>query len=155
GTHPYARTASGEIADIDALQVNDLSDWWTAFARPDQAVLIFSGDIDDAKALELAKNSFSGWKANGSKPDIALPALPKPGPTHIYLVDYPSGTQSQIRVARLAFKRDHPEYPAAQVVSDYFGDSFSSRLNETIRIKKGLTYGARGGFQPSRFAGQF
>src|SRR5439155_26806231 len=39
--------------------------------------------------------------------------------------------------------------------SDYFGGAFGARLNEAIRVKKGLTYGARGGYQPARFAGQF
>src|SRR5262249_18306384 len=31
----------------------------------------------------------------------------------------------------------------------------SSRLNEVIRVQKGLTYGARGGFDPDKFSGRF
>jgi len=41
------------------------------------------------------------------------------------------------------------------VISDYFGGAFSSRLNEVIRVQKGLTYGARGGFAPARLDGRF
>jgi zinc protease len=155
GEHPYARTAQGEIEDVDALQVPDLRSWWTTYARPDQAALIFAGDIDKDQAVRLAENAFGAWKAAGPKPEKTLPAIPPPAPTHIYLVDHPSGVQSQIRVGQLAFKRYHPDYPAAEVVSDYFGGTFGSRLNETIRVKKGLTYGARGGYEPFRFAGQF
>jgi zinc protease len=154
GNHPYARTATGEIEDVRALEVKDLSSWWTTFARPDQAVLIFAGDIKADKAVRLAEAAFGPWKAKGAKPEVALPALPKSSPTHIYLVDHP-GVQSQIRVGQLTIKRDDPRYPTARVVSDYFGGAFSSRLNEVIRVQKGLTYGARGGYQPSRFAGQF
>ena len=44
---------------------------------------------------------------------------------------------------------------ASRVVSDYFGGAFSSRLNEKIRVEKGLTYGAGGGYSASRFAGRF
>jgi zinc protease len=154
GSHQYARTATGEIEDVRALKVDDLNAWWTAFARPDQAVLIFSGDIDADRAVRLAEASFGSWKANERKPEVSLPAVPASGATHIYLVDHP-GVQSQIRAGQLTIKRDDPRYPTARVVSDYFGGAFGSRLNEVIRVQKGLTYGARGGYQPSRFAGQF
>lgn len=152
GAHPYARTATGELEDVSAVKVQDLRSWWQSFARPDQAVLIFAGDIETDKAMSLAKSAFGDWKAVGPKPDIQLPEIPKPQATRIFLVNHP-GVQSQIRVAQLGIRRDHPEYPAARVVSDYFGGAFGSRLNEVIRVKKGLTYGARGGFQTSRFAG--
>jgi zinc protease len=154
GSHPYARTATGEIEDVRALKVQDLSSWWTTFARPDQAILIVAGDIAADQAVRLAETAFGPWKANGPKPDVSLPGLPAAGATHIFLVDHP-GVQSQIRVGQLTIKRDDARYPVARVVSDYFGGAFGSRLNEVIRVQKGLTYGARGGYQPSRFAGQF
>ncbi len=155
GTHPYGRTSTGEVADLKALKVDDLSRWWSIFARPDQAVLIFAGDIDAERALSLAESAFGSWKADGPKPVVSLPALPTPAPKHIYLVDYPGGVQSQIRVGQLGIKRDHPDYPTARLVTEYFGGAFGSRLNEVIRVQKGLTYGARGGYTPARFAGQF
>jgi zinc protease len=155
GQHPYARTRTGEPKDLDALQVADLAPWWHTFARPDQAVLIFAGDIDDAKALQLAEKTLGSWKAEGPAQKVDLPAFPKSEPRRIYLVDYPRGVQSQIRVGQLAIKRDDPGYPIAEVVGDYFGGAFSSRLNDTIRVKKGLTYGARGGYQSANFAGEF
>jgi zinc protease len=87
-------------------------------------------------------------------PSVDLPPIPEPAPTHIYLVDRP-GVQSQIRVAGQGLTRRHPGYFTSRVVSSYFGGSFSSRLNETIRVKKGLTYGASGGFSAQRLAGEF
>ena len=41
------------------------------------------------------------------------------------------------------------------MLTQIFGGSFGSRLNESLRVKKGLTYGANGGFRPSKFAGTF
>lgn len=155
GTHPYARTTTGETADVDALRSDDLAPWWTQFARPDMATLIFAGDIELPHAVELAKASFSTWKAAGPKPTVALPEIPKPEQTRIYLVDRPGSVQSQIRMAKVGMTRKDPRYPTASVVGSYFGGAFGSRLNETIRVKKGLTYGAGGGFRAQRFAGQF
>jgi predicted Zn-dependent peptidase len=40
-------------------------------------------------------------------------------------------------------------------VSNYFGWAFNSRLNESIRVAKGLTYGVWGGYTAERFAGEF
>ncbi len=104
--------------------------------------------------MPLAEAAFGKWKASGPKPAIELPAPPQPAARRIYLVDH-RGVQSQIRVGQRSMKYDDPDYPTARVVSDYFGGAFSARLNEVIRVQKGLTYGARGGYGPSRFAGQF
>ncbi|MBN2445901.1 MAG: insulinase family protein, partial [Phycisphaerae bacterium] len=45
GEHPYAREADPESADLGRLSVDDLRQWWKTFARPDDATLIFAGDI--------------------------------------------------------------------------------------------------------------
>src|SRR5207245_10479414 len=106
GTHPYARSATGEAADVDALTAADLSSWWKTFARPDQATLICAGDLDADRAVALAKRAFGDWQAPPERPNVVLPPLPPAGPRHIYLVDHP-GVQSQIRVVQLSIKRDH------------------------------------------------
>lgn len=154
GAHPYARQVSGEVEDVKALSADDLKQWWTTFARPDMATLIFSGDIDLARATALAQAAFGQWQVEGPRPDVQLPSIPEPGLKRIYLVDRP-GVQSQIRVGHLGITRQHPDYFVSRVASSYFGGAFNARLNETIRVQKGLTYGARGGWDSQRFAGSF
>jgi len=155
GDHPYARTATGEIKDVESLEVADLSAWWSKFARPDQAVLIMAGDIDDARGLKLAQDTFGSWQAEGAKPDIKLADMPAAAATNILLVDRADLTQCQIYAGQLGITRHDPRYPASRVIDGYFGGALSSRLNETIRVKRGLTYGANGGFHSQRFAGDF
>jgi zinc protease len=154
GEHPYARTATGEIEDVRALQADDCGQWWSRFARPDMAVLIFAGDVERDRAVALGESAFGAWQASGPKPQIELPPIPEPAETHIYLVDRPS-KQSQIRAGHLGITRAHPHYHTSRVVTSYFGGAFLSRLNEAIRVKRGLTYGANGGFSAQRFAGEF
>lgn len=154
GDHPYARTTTGTVADLKALELDDVRGWWSRFARPDMCTLIFSGDIDIAEAGTLAKKYFIGWQATEERPELELPALPEPTATHIYLVDN-SNVQSEIRVGQRSLTRSSSDYFASRVVNGYFGGAFSSRLNETIRVKKGLTYGARGGFSARKQAGEF
>ncbi len=73
----------------------------------------------------------------------------------IYLVDIPGSIQSQIRVGQLGITRGDERYFASRVVSGYFGWGFDSRLNESVRVTKGLTYGIWGSFVAQRFAGDF
>jgi predicted Zn-dependent peptidase len=155
GEHPYSRTATGEVEDVNALIVDDLKQWWAGFARPDTAVLIFAGDIQKAQAFDLATEAFGDWQAAGDKPQTELPQLAKPDETRIYLVDRPGSIQSQIRAGQLGITRHDEDYFVSRIVSNYFGWAFNSRLNETIRVAKGLTYGASGGYSAQRFAGQF
>ena len=87
---------------------------------------------------------------------LAMPNIAKIEQTKIYLVDTPSSEQSEIRVAAAGIvRKDQPDYFTSRVVGNYFGGSFNSRLNETIRVKKGLTYGAFGGWSAQKFAGSF
>ncbi len=155
GGHPYSRTAVGEIEDVNSLSVEDVKNWWAKYIRPDTAVLIFAGDIDKERALSLARQTFGDWRVAGSRPQQKLPELAQPEQTRIYLVDRPGSIQSQIRVGHLGITRHDKNYFVSRVVSNYFGWAFNSRLNESIRVAKGLTYGAWGGYEASRFAGTF
>jgi zinc protease len=155
GEHPYSRTATGEVEDVNALAIEDLKGWWSKFARPDTAVLIFSGDIEAKEAFELARKTFGNWEASGKQPDIKMSLPEGTTETHIYLVDRPGSTQSQIRAGQRGITRHDDRYFVSRIVSNYFGWAYNSRLNESIRVAKGLTYGAWGGYTAKRFAGEF
>ncbi len=156
GNHPYARTIIGEPEDVKNLAASDLKLWWSKFARPDKAVLIFAGDITTEKAVELAKKNLGKWKIDLVETGIVLADLPKTEKTEIFVVDRPGSQQSEIRVGQFGITRsDQPEYFISRIVSNYFGWSFNSRLNESIRVKRGLTYSVRGGYFAQNMAGEF
>jgi len=152
--HPYARLPDPQSDQLDDLTVEGLSGWWQTYVRPDTTVLYVAGDLAPERAFELAEEHFGGWKAQGAAPAVSVPDAPAPGKTTIYLVDR-AGDQAQIRVGHVGITRAHDDWFTARVLSDVFGGGFSSRLNDTIRVKKGLTYGAGGGFSADRFAGRF
>ncbi len=153
--HFYSRTATGEIKDVNALNIEDIKKWWQRFSRPDMAVLIFAGDIRKDQAFELARKNFGHWKAPGPPPKIQQPKLAELKKTRIYIVDRPGSVQSQIRIGQFGITRHDQGYFVSRLVNSYFGGGFDSRLNETIRVEKGLTYGIWGGYVAKRFAGDF
>ena len=155
GSHPYARTATGEAEDLQRLTVADMADWWTRFIRPDVCTLYIAGDVEPDAAMQLVEKYFAEWKAAGPKPEVALAPIPAAAATHIILIDKPKVVQSEIRVGHIGITRQHGDYFATRVQTQYFGGAFNSRLNRSLRIAKGLTYGVGGGFSPERFAGTF
>ncbi|MGH2272061.1 M16 family metallopeptidase [Anaerohalosphaeraceae bacterium U12dextr] len=156
GNHPYARTVEGNSADIEKLTVDDLKQWWKQYVRPEDSVLIFSGDIDAPKALVLAETRLGEWTCDTARPEVKLAAIPQQEKTHIWLVDNPGSAQVQLRVGCHSINRkDQPDYFISRVVGNYFGGSFHSRINETLRVQKGLTYGAFGSYTAQKEAGYF
>ena len=155
--HPYSRTATGEVEDINKLSAELCQKWWKNFSQPNQAVLIFAGDIDKNRAFELAGKNFGKWRNPVSLDLHGNFAIPDNNEsTHIYLVDKPGSLQSQIRIGQIGITRKmQPEYFTSRIVSDYFGFGFNSRLNKSIRIDKGLTYGVSGGYIANNMAGEF
>lgn len=154
GDHPYARTATGELEDLGKVKVEDLKAWWAKNLRPDNAVMYVAGDITPAGAFKLIDKHLGDWKVAGALEASALANIPAKKATHIYIVDRPGSVQSQIRIGHIGIVRKSPLYFVSRVLSTIFGGSFNSRLNKAIRVEKGLTYGARGGLRPRRFAGQ-
>ncbi len=156
GQHPYARTVEGTPADLKQLTTDDLKLWWSKFARPDQATLIFAGDINKKQAAALAKKYLGNWKTDLVETGLALADIPKPQATKVYIVNRPGSAQAQIHVGQLGITRhQQPDYFVGLIAGSYFGGSFHSRLNENLRVKRGLTYGAWGSFRPKAKAGSF
>jgi zinc protease len=154
GDHPYARSADGEMADLDRITPAGMKRWWRDHVQPSTSVLYVVGDIKARKAIGLAAKYFGTWSSPEPFVEPDLPPIPEPSKTQIYLVDQP-GDQVQIRVGQVGITRKHPDFFTTRVLNDVFGDGFNSRLNKTIRVDMGLTYGARGGFRPGRFSGRF
>jgi len=156
GQHPYAKAAEGQVEDLQNLSPADLRSYWNQFARPEEAVLIFAGDIEDDKALTLAKTYFGSWNNQTALPSVNLPQIPSGDSRRIWLLDQPGSSQAQIRAGQIGITRhDQPDYFISRIVGSYFGGSFNSRLNQTIRVEKGLTYGAWGSYIAQNLAGYF
>jgi len=118
-------------------------------------VLYLAGDIEPNAGFALAEKWLGEWKADGPLPAVKVAEVPAPAALRIVLVDRPKLVQSEIRVGHVGIIRSHPDYFTTRVLTQIFGGAFNSRLNQVIRIKKGLTYSVGGSFAADRFAGTF
>jgi zinc protease len=153
--------AGGTPASIEALARDDIVNFQQENYKAENAVLIFTGDITAIKANTLAQKFFGSW-GKPVKPDKTIiqnimesPAnAPAQDPTvkRILVVDLPNSGQASVKylkpldVGRVQLNATNPIYYSASVMNSVLGGGYSSRLNQEIRIKRGLSYGAGSGF---------
>ncbi len=149
--HPYGHPVEGRAKDLSAVRRRDAVAFHRAWFGPASTVLTVVGAVDPGKALRLARRALAGWRGGaGVPPEIpAAPAVPR----SVLLVDKPDATQTQVRLATPVFGRASPDYFPAVVANAALGGGFTSRLVETIRVNRGLSYGVRSRFGLGRAAG--
>ena len=142
GDGAYGHSRGGTPASLARITRNDVQALHATLYRPDNAILVFTGDITPAQALQLAKASFGDWKA----PAAALPATPAGVAAStlpsLLAIDQHGAGQAGVVAAHLAPSRKDGDFYIGTVANAVLGGSYSARLNEEIRIKRGLSYGA-------------
>jgi len=153
GDGAYGHSRSGTPASIARITRADVQQLHRTLYRPDNAVLILTGDILPAQARQLAQASFGDWQ----KPVAPLPVKPVgEAASHlpaIVLIDQHGAGQAGVVVAHAAPSRSDAGYYVGMVANAVLGGSYSARLNEEIRIKRGLSYGASSRLEPMSDAG--
>jgi zinc protease len=155
GDAPYGQPLAGTTESITRISRDDLLKYHERWYRPDNAILVLGGDVRAANAFALAQRFFGDWK----KPAEPLPVLPPPklpaavGP-RVVVVDKPDAGQAAVVVTRLGIERTNPDYFRGLVANSVLS-GYSGRLNQEIRIKRGLSYGAGSQLDARRNVGPF
>jgi zinc protease len=152
--HPYGRPVDGFEATVGAITLDDVKAFHERFWRPNNALVALAGDFDPARLRDDLERAFGGWTPGpipAAAPTPDFPALPR-----LVLVDRPEAPQSVVRIVGPGSFRHAPDRPGLSMLNVVLGGSFTSRLNFTLREKRGYTYGAGSSFstyrRPSAFA---
>jgi zinc protease len=153
GASAYGHNLGGTPESLRRIQRADIVAFHGKYYRPNNAILVFGGDITPEKAFALAEQNFGAWK-KGAVP-ASTPTHPGAAPHRVVVIDMPEAGQAAVLVTRPGLSRIDPAYSIAQVTNSVLGGGYSSRLNEEIRIKRGLSYGAGSSFDLRREVGPF
>jgi zinc protease len=143
GAGAYGHPAGGTPASLPRITRADLQRAHAAAYRPDNAVLVLAGDITLDEAVALARTHFGAWKAPAQQVAAVAPAAVRPWPAGTVVIDMPGAGQAGVALALPAIPAASAERFDAEVTNAVLGMGYSSRLNQEIRIKRGLSYGAR------------
>ncbi|NQW79194.1 MAG: insulinase family protein [Chitinophagaceae bacterium] len=153
-----ANHAFGEITTIktvNAVKVEDVKNFIKTYWIPNNAYLIFVGDIDPANAKAIAEKNFGTWaKGTFTQPVYEKPAIP--ATTYVALIDRPASVQSVVTIATTVnLTKGSPNDIPSNVMNNILGGGFSGRLFANLREKHAFTYGAYSSISPSKQIGMF
>jgi zinc protease len=112
------------------------------------------GDLKAADAFKMAEQWFGPWPKKEVPPPRET-ELPKIESRRIVVVDRPDAVQTEIRVGQTSVRRKDRDYFNLLMASYILGGSAGGRLNRTLRVERGLTYGAYATIVPRRGPGSF
>lgn len=153
--HPFGRPAGGSEESLAAVTLGDVRRHYANQVRGDRLIIAVVGDFDPTDVTARLVAAFGTLpKADSAAPVVQ--AAPRLEGRRVLLVDKPGATQTYFWFGNVGASRTDPERTAQSVVNTVFGGRFTSMLNTELRIRSGLTYGARSGFdrlsQPGAFS---
>jgi len=136
--HPYARASRGELGEVDAVTREDLVALHKRLLARDTLKIAVVGAIDAATLAGHLDAVFAGLPQTSALTPV--PSIEVSGLGQRIVVDF-DVPQANIRFGRPGIARRDPDYITAMVVNHILGGgSFTSRLFQEVREKRGLTY---------------
>jgi predicted Zn-dependent peptidase len=141
GEHPYGTPVGGDEASLARITHRDVRAYYEDAIGADRTVISVVGDFDKAAMTALLTEAFQAWRRAGS--DVAgVPAAEPQDERRVLLVDKPGAVQSYFWVGNVGVQRNYAQRAELDIVNTLFGGRFTSLLNDELRTKAGLTYGA-------------
>ncbi|MEM9136647.1 MAG: pitrilysin family protein, partial [Cyanobacteria bacterium P01_F01_bin.42] len=143
GRHPYGLPVGGTKADVETFTLEQVEDYYRQHYRPQNAVLVITGDIDAEQVLQLVSQTF-GAIANGPPPEVDYTAPLRP-PTPVsepLTLQEPGSVVLMERLYPLVANR-HPDVPALDLMDAILSVGHQSRLHQAM-VETGLVTSASG-----------
>jgi zinc protease len=152
--HPFGHLTLGSEASLQKLKVTNIRQWHTKALQPGRAILAVVGDIKPSDLRRQLETQFQSWKNPAGKSDAGKPtAFPKPDGKRCLLINKTDATQAYFILGGPGTAMGDEHSAQNNVMNTLFGGRFTSWLNNELRVKRGLTYGARSGMESWRKEG--
>jgi zinc protease len=154
GAHPYGRPVGGDENSLGRIERKAIVKFYENYYAPSNAILVVAGDFSTPDMEKRLGEVLGAW-AGKPAPAVAITAAGPVKGKRLLLVDKPDATQTFFALGNVGVTRNDPDRVAIRVVNTIFGGRFTSLLNEELRVKSGLTYGAWSGFATLKEPGTF
>jgi zinc protease len=139
--HAYGRRIAGQVATLRALGEGDVRAYYARHICRANAIVVVSGDVTVEEGRALAGKLLEGLPEGDPVPDPVPEPRVRPG-RHLVFVDKPDRTQTQMVIAALGTDVHDADHVPLFVANTAFGGTFTSRLMQEVRAKRGWSYGA-------------
>lgn len=138
GDHPYARDEDGTPESIAAITRDDLAAFTEKALAKDNLKIAVVGPVSPSELRVLLDKTFGELADEAQVPEVPPVKVAGDGEVQVVIRDFP---QSVMVFGLQGVAREDPDFIPAYVMNYILGGgSFSSRLTEEVREKRGLAY---------------
>ncbi|MGH2405636.1 MAG: M16 family metallopeptidase, partial [bacterium] len=152
--HPHSRPPDGDERVLASLTPADLQAFHARHFRPNAAAIVIVGEVESARALDLAREGFGAWASDSAwtPPRLDLPRTGGVGQREEVLL--PGKTQGDLALGGPGITRTDPEYYALMMANLLLGQlGMMGRVGENVRERQGLAYYAFSDLRAGLLAG--
>ena len=151
--HPYGRPTNGTLESIPLIQIDDLRAYLKRNIARDNLKISVVGDIDAESLGKVLDKVFGALPAKAELQTITQATMTSVGRRIVVDLDVP---QAVLSYGGTGLLRKDPDFIPAFIVNHILGGgSFSSRLYNEVREKRGLAYGVYTYLAPMEYSGLF
>jgi predicted Zn-dependent peptidase len=143
-----ARLSLGTSESVQALQRNDLRNFWKARYQPNNVLFAIAGKFDWDTVVARMQGLFGSWSGQAEPSPQQLPT-----PTSDVVLEHQEGKQEHIGLMFPFASYTDPDYYAAMMIAEVLGGSMASRLFVEVREKRGLVYSVSAGLTGNKGIG--
>lgn len=137
--HPYSQNTGGTLSSLARISPTDLREFKNKYLVRDHLLIAVAGDMTAEQIGPYIDQVFSKLPTSRLQSDIADVKITNAGKAFLYEQDIP---QTIIEISMPSFDYTDKDYYALQITNYIYGGAgFGSRLMETAREQRGLTYG--------------
>lgn len=139
--HAYGRSVMGSRKSLKRIKRSHIADHLGAHLLASNIVFGFAGPLNETDVRGLLTRHFDRLpQGKAPKHTIAEPHFAKG--RRMLIVDKPERTQTQLLIGTLGAKASDKDLLPLVLANTVFGGTFSSRLTNEVRSKRGWSYGA-------------
>lgn len=152
----YGRPVEGRRATLERLRRDDVVRWHREHFAPARTTVVIVGAVSPERARALAEDALGSWRAELTTDGIVVAPAPDTTPSaRVILVDRPGASQTAIVAGSASVPATDSLYFPLLVLNHALGVGTSSRLNRSLRERRGFTYGVQSFVEARRGAGVF
>jgi zinc protease len=148
--HPYGRRPRGTVGEVERLEREHVAAFHARRVTPAGVTLVIVGDIDPARAMDLAGGLLDSWAPVSPPTPVALPPVTSPTARRRTVVPMMNKSQADIAYGFPTVVRSDPAFYAFWIMNTALGQyALGGRLGDNIRERQGMAYYVFSSFDPA------
>ena len=141
----YTGTVDENLEDVNKVTLDDVKKFYAQFYGASHGEMVVVGQFDAAAAQKATAELFGDWMNNAPYKRITG-EYRKIAPSNVKIEAPDKADATWAAGLNVEMNDADADYPAMVLANFMFGGSITSRMEDRIRNREGLSYGAQTGF---------